>query len=524
MKPKDTKYRVFRPDLIQKKNTKLPKPKIGLDSIEDERILQILSGYKTSYEELNNLYKDIIIKTRSKRNKNKINSEALKDYTPKILELTKKTVNEITRDDGTKQTLDDYIKMIEKDPFVKSCCELKALRATIAFGKYEHPNKDIQKWVQTNIDNMESSLHMVVGQLCSAMPLGFAVGEILFAPRPDKTWGLKGINILDPRRVSFEGKRGNITFVRYRDKDDNIIKIPYKKCIHVTAGYTTNFNSPYGSAECKRAYPYYQAKQTVLAEMTIAAKNNATGVWLGFTDSNSKVQIYGPNGLPLKNSDGTPMIKSSMEALMKQLQNIENNAVIVTDLNNRIESIQTNAGEGFWSFALTYLNQGIAQAFNIPMDILGGSQALWNGSLNFLQKSVLDATIEAIVKQIKDEFLEKIIKPLLFLNFGKIEEVGDFNEVIVNDPTTKAAHMQNLITAVSMQLVDGTDLDVQNKIRDLLDLPELKGGSKKVVDILNKQKAEFLPEIKTENINLDTNILPQDMLDMYYAKLQNQGY
>ncbi len=117
--------------------------------------------------------------------------------------------------------------------------------------------------------------------------------------------GFKGFHVLDPRRVKFEVLNNRIEYVKYKNRLNKEVRIPYKKCIHIVGGLTTPFSDPYGSPECKRAYPYYQAKQTIMAEMTIAAKNNATGIWLGYTDPNTQVQVYGSDGRPIKNADGS---------------------------------------------------------------------------------------------------------------------------------------------------------------------------------------------------------------------------
>lgn len=425
-------------------------------------------------------------------------AEFYKDVVPSLEVLTSQAIREITKQES-KQTLDDYMKMIDKDPFVRACIETKALRATMAFGKYTHPNATIQEWVNSNLATMETPLHIIIAQLASAMPFGFSVGEIVYYNRPDKTWGIKGVRILDPRRVTFKGNTHGITHVTYKLKNGKTVNIPYKKCIHVTSGYAMSFNDPYGSPECKRAYPYYKAKQTILAELTIAIKNNATGIWVGYADPNTKVILHHPDGTPIKNSDGTPATKPVMELLMRQLQDLENNSVVVTDTNTRIDTIRLGVDAGLWSFALNYFNEGIAQAFHMPTNILGESQALVGGRFESSYISSLDTTIEAVVNRVKTELLHKMLKPILLLNFNETE-LGDFDRVIGNDPTSKSLHMQNIITAVSMQLIDGTDPDVQNKIRELLGIPKLKESYAKSKEIQSREPNR-----------------PSDFLDNLYA-------
>lgn len=392
-------------------------------------------------------------------------------FSSRILRMTGDTLEEIVRIEDKAGTLNDLITMMERDPVARSCAELKALRATTSFGRYKHSNTRIQDWVQGNIESMEGNLNLLVGQLCSAMPLGFAVGEVLFDSSLRREWRLKGINILDPRRVSFEGLRSGIKYVIYRDNDGNKKRIPYSKCVHVVSGYTTNFNDPFGSPEAKRAYPYYQAKKTVLAEMTIAAKNNATGFWIGFTDSNDKVELLGPNGQPLKDGKGNTIQVSAPQALAQQLRQLENSSVLVTDIKNRVEPRQLSAGEQFWNLALMFLNQSITQAFHLPASIFNESHGLFGGDVAETHKSVLDATIESTVHQIKDELLNKAFRPLIQANFGEYRELGDFTADVKTDPQTKSALLQNIIAATSMQLVPSDDPDVVNKVRELLDLP-----------------------------------------------------
>ncbi len=156
-------------------------------------------------------------------------------------------------------------------------------------------------------------------------------------------------------------------------------------------------------------------------------------------------------------------------------------------------------------FCLDYMNHGISVAFMMPRNILQESAAIWQGNVNVLQKTVLDATIEGIVNQIKDELLNKVIKPLISINFGETNSLGGFSEMISRDPTSKAMHLQNLITAISMQLIDGTDVDIQNKVRDLLDLPELKASADSSAYIIkNDVSSPLMPTENKEDTKVDS--------------------
>lgn len=393
----------------------------------------------------------------------------------KIRALSNQVTNEITRSTKEGQPkLEDLIEMINRDPVVSSSVELKALRATIALGDYKHSNKKIERFINSNFELMQGSLTNCIGKLSHAMPLGFSVAEVVFHTNYRKQWFLKELNVLDPRFVKFKGANGVITHVVYDDGEGGNKYIPYNQCIHITGGFTTNFDDPFGVAEAQRAYPYYKAKQLILAEMVIAAKNNATGIWVGFTDTAQDVRLYGPDGKVINDETGSPAVESSAFNLMKQLTNLENSSVLVTDLKNRIESRQLSSGEQFWNLAITLLDNQITRAFNIPsLTFSEGSSALGQSNLSLQHKNILDSAVEAIVLQIKDNLLEKVVRPLIWLNYGPSESYGDFSQKAVADPSTVSVQIQNLVNASSLGLVDANSADVKKKIYELLDLGEL---------------------------------------------------
>jgi len=420
-----------------------------------------------------------------------------------VIRLTQNAITEINNPDNRNSTR-DYIDFLERDPVAKSCMELKALRATIAIGNYIHKNEVYQKWIRTNFELMEGSLTSLVGQLCSAMALGFAVAEIVVEPGFDREWRLKGFNILDPRYITFAGSKGKIQYVYYNDGYSQTKKIPYRKCIHVVGGFTTNFNDPFGSAECKRAFPYFKAKQAILSEMCVAAKNNATGVWVGLADSNDRVQLFKADGTPMKSYDGSDVVVSATQSLHEQLKQIENSSVIVTDLKNRIEPRQLSAGEQFWNISLDFLNRQISQAFHVPSLIFNeGSSAIGLGQVSNQQKSVLDSTVEAIVLQIKENILEKVIKPLLAYQFGYVDDYGDFEPQVVHDMQTNSLTLNNIVTAASMQLISIQNPEVQNKVLDLLGLPPLT-----VEEIDTRKQNELLQQYQQTQM-LQQSVEPQ---------------
>jgi hypothetical protein len=392
------------------------------------------------------------------------------------------TLNRVTQSflqeiGNTDKKVVDYIKMARKDPLVRACIELKCLRAAIMLGKYSHHDSQIEKWVQENLDSMHGSLTHKVGRLASAMAMGFAAAEIVFTDEIRGQWRLKTLNILDQTKISFEGKNGEVVYLRYREPTGLDKRVPYGKIIHVVNGFSTNIGENdmvYGDAESCTAYQYFKAKQAILTEMMISAKNSASGMWLGQADSNETVQIVDANGQPKYNGDGTPVTQSAVHALQQQLLNVENNSVIVTDLKNRVQPLVPDGKEATWANYIQILDNGIMRAYGVPEGIFKeGSGSVTQNTLGRTHKTILDSQIESIVSQIRDEMIEKVIKPLLIWNFGITDDFGSFKIDEVQDQESVSLRVQNIISAVSAQILPAQNIHIQNALYDSLGLPTI---------------------------------------------------
>ncbi len=118
--------------------------------------LDILVGKNKNSKEIREFIAQLIKNQRSQEYHRIRRESPFKDYTDMIVSSVKNIVEEILRDDPSDKGIDAYYRMVEKDPFVRACCELKALRTTIAFGRYENPNKTIENWINENFEQMDS--------------------------------------------------------------------------------------------------------------------------------------------------------------------------------------------------------------------------------------------------------------------------------------------------------------------------------------------------------------------------------
>lgn len=383
----------------------------------------------------------------------------------KIGELTLNILNDLTN--PTKYKVVDLIKILENDPVVYACSQLKSARISTLLGKYKNPNKEHESFINYNLENMESTLPTLAGKLGSSCALGFSTAEIIFKTEKFKTnkkWILEGFNFLDPTKVTFRIHKGNPLDIRYKDGHQEVY-IPLWKSIHVVNSLNTCFGSKslYGSPELSRAYPYVKLKQLIFGELAVAAKTRAGGILLGRADSST--QVLDPED-PSKQKT-----ISAVQSLARQLAQIENSNVLVTDKMNDVTSLPLPAGEQFWNFAKQLVDEQIMRSLMIPQMIWSeGSGALGVGSLSNTQLSILDSSLLMVVQLIRDQLIEKVIRPLIYYNFGKSDNYGKFEFISENDPAQENMVTQGLMSALSSGLIQNTDYEAINSLRDRLKL------------------------------------------------------
>ncbi len=392
----------------------------------------------------------------------------------KIARLTGDSIEEIARP-RDKYTLREYKDMVESSSQAKACIELKALRARATIGKYSHEDKEAQELVRENIDNMTGSIGELVHQLASALPYGFAVAEIVWtnrAPGRRFQYAVEAINILDPERVKFAGKKGEITHVIYNDQRRGRQWIDYSKVIHVTNGI--HFGEPYGSPEARRAMPFFKALQLIYSEMAVAGKNNASGMLLAQADSNERVTVLGPDGKPYKNADNTIKTMTGPEALLYQMKGLESSGIIATDLKNRVQPLVIPSGEAFWLNAVTLLQKAIMLAFMVPSLIWDeGSSGLGNSGISGNHLNVLDSNVQAVVSMIADQLVEKVARPLITWNISWKSSFGKWEQTPHTDPQMMMTRASNLMSAISMGIIPSSDLSAVNQLREDMGVPPI---------------------------------------------------
>lgn len=420
--------------------------------------------------------------------------------TSSIQALTGRYITEIYS--PKRRVYNEWIKMLEKDPIAGFCAAIKILRAQITFGEYTHPNKDYQKFIRTNLANMEGSFRNTLARLASAMTFGTSIAEVNFSstiPGYRNKWMLKSINILDIRNISVRGRSGKVIEFGYRDRYNNTIYIDARKCLHITNTDIVPFNTDliWGSADCEKALNWYKLRQLISTEFAIAAKNNATGVLWGRTNSTQKMQLYDADDKLRTDATGKAITISKQKALYMQLKELENNDLIVTDNDTSLDILQTQTGEAFWQYAFNLVEMNLCMAFGVPQSLFreGTSGTFGNTGLSQNHKSMLDSGVESVVQSMREEMINKVIKPLLVWEFGESEDYGEFSFTADVSATDTNARVSTLLSAIASGVFSADDESIEADIRKSLNVAPKSQAEKE-----DSQKLKEL-EIVTKWLN-----------------------
>jgi hypothetical protein len=378
--------------------------------------------------------------------------------TPAVQSLVGEILTEANREDST--PLADYIEMIQTSPIVGPAIELKVLLGLNRMGDYSNSDEDYQAFIRQCLEQMRGSLKLSIAEMLCVQPLGFACSE--WAPiEHNGKWMLDTIQIMDPRKYRFRGKRGQIEDVLYAGDTGDIV-VPYDRVIHLTNQRHISFGSPYGVAECKRALAAYKGWKITIAAALIAAKRRGEPITIGFAPGDEQVKVG-------EDSEGNPVYIPAPQALLNTLQDLENNSVAATSIANRIETIQAAEGTLILD-VLKVLQQLQLMAFLVPESILSAT-GVGDSNLNTGHRNVLDLCVGSVVSQIKERLIEDVIRPLLIWEFGEeIEDFGSFPEPKAQEEG--AIDLFNaLINAVYNGAFSAADLDVINRMRELAGLP-----------------------------------------------------
>jgi len=367
-------------------------------------------------------------------------------------------------------SIEEYKRYLHKDNTATQCINILSLRAANLFNKYNHANSEIQDFVRDMLNNLSTPLDRTIAQLAGCLPYGFSVAELEFVNYKRRLI-LKSVDVLKRDNISFKGRLGRIEEVVYMDNKKKFI--PYWKCIHVFNSYADE-DDPFGKPLAAIALPFIKSKMVTLQDLLVSSGTYSTGIPV-FKLNPGKVKLFDEQGNP-KTKNGREIVVDTGQAVVEQMQNLAVNKFLLLGKDDELVNFQVNDGSQLFNTALQYYDSAILMSFGVPRLLLDNPQAMPNMGIATAitkQTNLLDSNINTIVETIQRQLILKAIKPILIENFQEHKDFGNFAVDVQTDPQIEMQVFGNMMTAVSMGILNPQDKRVQNRMEDILKLPPL---------------------------------------------------
>ena len=366
--------------------------------------------------------------------------------------------------------IEEYKRYIYKDNISTQCVNILSLRAAELLGKYKHSNPKIQDFIRDMLADLSTPLDKTVAQLAGCLPYGFSVAEMEFVNYKRRLI-LKSVDVLKRDSCSFRGRLGRIEEVIYMDNNKKYI--PYWKCIHVFNSYADE-DDPFGKPLAAIALPFIKSKMVTLQDLLVGIGTYSTGIPV-FKLNPGKVKLYDESGYP-RTKNGREITVDTGQAVVEQMQNLAVNKFLLLGKDDELQNFQVNDGSQLFQTALQYYDSAILMSFGIPRLLLENPAAMPDRGVATAitkQTNILDSNISTVVETIQRQLIHKAIKPILIENFQEEKDFGNFDVDRKADPQVEIQVFANMMTAISMGVLNPQDGRVATRINQRLGLPAL---------------------------------------------------
>lgn len=365
----------------------------------------------------------------------------------------------------------EYLEIATRSPIVGPILDVLGYVAAASFGEYQHPDEAIATEIRSQFERMNGSLLLSVEEQFSAFAFGKAVSQ----------WGVEtiggklqliDIQILRPDLYSFKGRQGRIEAVTFTgttpETDIPYGRFPDGRILHTINQRSRSFRDPNGIPTLRRIVDVHRAWKLLMAAFLVAAHRQGTPILAGYVQSGAMSPLYGPDDRPLLDENGNEIRIPAAIAMQRQLEEVENQSTIVTDLANKIESLSQQSNGAIFIEGLKILQQLHFMGLLMPESVLTAT-GVGDSNLNTGHRSILMLVVRRIVAEIKEGLLEGPIRSIITWQFGEQEDYGSFTEPSLED-FSAAEYLDRLNNAFTTGWLQTSDLEAINAGRSRLGL------------------------------------------------------
>lgn len=424
-------------------------------------------------------------------------------------------------------SVETYKRMVDTDDTIGAGTDFLTTCLAARLGSYRHPSKEITKWMNDRLDEIEGGKVNKTKEMLSASWAGFFLGEKVWA-NTDHGFVISRIPPLPPTTVMFEVDRaGRITddgilqyqrnwgplgynggagmmsslsfgngFFGVNNKPDPFaklgdlpfplrtanpltylsIRIPKQKCVHYSFNAQGNFDNPYGRSLLRRIYKYYVLKDAILRMYASALDRKGTPMTVVFCDPNTTVKDARQNQndtIPAARvPNGGPGI-SAMAAAREVFKNPHNDSIFflpgkegqIYDVKAITQDFNPEAFLG----GIAMCDRSMLRGLLIPALIFGNGDGSGSFALGQEHARTFDKILDGWLSGLKYVLIDQIVREMLCYNFPRSAwEKDGFGEFTQRELTTeeRQKEMEVADKAVNMGAVDINDLNDLNEIRE----------------------------------------------------------
>lgn len=445
-------------------------------------------------------------------------------------------------------SVETFKRMVDTDDTIGSCVDFLTTCLAARLGRYEHPNKEITKWVNDRLNEIDGGWTNAVKELLSASWAGFAVTEKVWENSPNGFVPKKLVS-LPPATLLFETDRvGDLTpdgilqyqrnynpalfgtgtaylfgfngftasagsgqgridaFAKLGDLPFPLrtantysylsIRVPKLKCIHYAFDAQGKFGNPYGRSLLRRCYKWYVMKDAFLQMMAVALDRKGTPLTIVYADHNTTL-IDPTQTVAGVNNKGKKVGMRADVAAQLAFKNIHNDTTIILpgkkDQIFSTDFVPSDANTESFISAIQLCNQGIMRSTLIPSLIFNSGDGGGAYSLGQEHAKTFDKILDGILAGLKHVLREQLIKEMIAYNFPKEiwqnDGYGDFGKRDFSQEE-REKELQAITIANDMGAIDMNELNDLNKVRDMIGFEERETPIPKPMGMFGEEGAD----------------------------------
>jgi phage gp29-like protein len=354
---------------------------------------------------------------------------------------------------------------MREDDQVKAALHLKKAAIIHPGWTIEGDNEQQNEFVEAVFDGMEGTVEGVIRSILSAYDYGFSLHEKVYryieaGPFSGKI-GIEALRQKSPTRIDFNvdpfGKLKPMGIIQVQQTGTRKPLDPAKFILHV---YQQEFDNYYGESDLKAAYRFWFLKV------------NFFRYWGMYLEKFGIPLVWG--------KVTTPTVDATDQAKFRTIvANLQAGMAAVAPDNLDLNFLEpSQSGKETFAVAIDVLNVSIARSILMPQ-LVGLAPQGNTGSLARAQEEsdTLDMVLGGDSREVEDTLNEQLIRPLIDMNFGKMEVYPQFKFKPMREED-KNAFVEAWADAVSKGAATSTP-ETEEHTRGLLGFPEATEAEKK---------------------------------------------